>query len=96
MPAKYVLTWRARVDLEEVWEYIANDDNVAADKTIERLVDAIALLSGNPNAGRKRPTLGNDLRSFPVGSYVIFYMIAGRTVHVVRILHAARDVENLL
>ncbi len=37
--------------------------------------------------------LAADLRSFPFGRYVIFYMPVQDGIDVVRVLHSARDVD---
>jgi toxin ParE1/3/4 len=43
--------------------------------------------------GRAREELAADLRSFPFGRYVIFYMPVQDSIDVVRVLHSARDVD---
>jgi toxin ParE1/3/4 len=45
--------------------------------------------------GRERPELLADLRSFPVGRYVIFYLPRPHGIEVVRVLHGARDLKPL-
>jgi toxin ParE1/3/4 len=46
--------------------------------------------------GRSRLELAPDLRSFPVGQYVIFYLPLPKGVEIVRVLHGARDIESIL
>jgi toxin ParE1/3/4 len=46
--------------------------------------------------GRSRPELAPNLRSFPVGQYVIFYLPLAKGVEIVRVLHGARDFESIL
>jgi len=46
--------------------------------------------------GRSRPGLATDLRSLPVGRYVIFYVPLPKGVEIVRVLHGARDIESVL
>jgi toxin ParE1/3/4 len=36
-----------------------------------------------------------NLRSFPVGSYVIFYRPIEEGIEVIRVLHSARDIEDI-
>ena len=43
--------------------------------------------------GRARDELAPDVRSFPFGRYVIFYMPLDDGIDVVRVLHGARDVD---
>jgi toxin ParE1/3/4 len=46
--------------------------------------------------GRERTELAPALRSFPIGSYVIFYRPIPDGVEIARILNASRDIEALL
>jgi len=47
----------------------------------------------HPDAGRRRYELLDDLRSLPVGRYLIFYLQDDVCLRIVRVLHGARDVE---
>jgi toxin ParE1/3/4 len=53
-------------------------------------------LARRPKMGRSRPELAPELRSFPVGQYVIFYLPLPKGVDIVRVLHGARDIESIL
>ena len=44
-----------------------------------------------PEIGRKRGDLTADLRSWAVGSYVVFYRPTEDGILTIRILHGARD-----
>jgi toxin ParE1/3/4 len=46
--------------------------------------------------GTPRDTLAPGLRSFPVGSYLVFYRVVPEGIEVARILHGARDLKELL
>ncbi len=65
---------RAERDLIEIWNFIATDNERAADGVLDRIEGALEMLANNPLAGRARPELGAQLRSFPVGAYVIFHL----------------------
>jgi toxin ParE1/3/4 len=43
--------------------------------------------------GRPRPEFGEELRSFVVGRYVIFYELGPAVLQVVRVMHSARDIS---
>jgi len=43
---------QAKIDLLEIWRYIAEDDLRAADRMIEKFVDAYPLLLSMPFIGR--------------------------------------------
>ena len=82
----------ARVDLAEIWSYIADDSEAAADRFLDALEVKFALLATQPRMGRQRDELRADLRSFPAGRYVIFYLANADGIELVRVLHGARDI----
>lgn len=83
---------QAETDLEEIWLFIASDNITAADRLLDRIGNAFQMLAENPQAGRQRPELGMSIRSFPVGTYVLFYEAFPNGVELVRVLHGARDI----
>lgn len=85
----------ARSDLELIHSYIAEDDLAIADNFVLELSDKFKLLSRNPSMGRRRDNLVPALRSFPHGSYVVFYFPTDYGVEIFRVLHGARDIESI-
>lgn len=53
------------------------------------------LLAQNPEMGRTRDELKEDLRSFAVGNYIIFYQSLQEGIQVVRVLHGAMDIPEI-
>jgi toxin ParE1/3/4 len=49
-----------------------------------------------PASGRLRDELRPGVRSFPVGSYVVFYRAVAGTIEVLRVLHESRDIDTAL
>ncbi|MGJ4925981.1 type II toxin-antitoxin system RelE/ParE family toxin [Bradyrhizobium sp. HKCCYLS2038] len=94
MQSSRLLRPQAREDALEIWQYIAADNETAANALLHRFDRAIRTLADNPLAGRERPELGRDIRSFPVGNYILFYIPTTNAIEVVRILHAARDITT--
>lgn len=86
----------ARADLAEIWDYIAQDDPKRATTFLRNLESVFETLASQPMMGRERPELGEGLRSFPVGRYVVYYQPWPDGVDIVRVLHAARDVARLI
>jgi toxin ParE1/3/4 len=84
----------AEADLLDIWNFIANDNPEKADSLLERIDRKIKTLAENPDIGRKRNELLMDLRSFPVGNYLIFYRSINQGIEVIRILHGARDIPS--
>ncbi len=92
---KYSLSRQARQDIDETLIFIAADNIDAAAAFNDRLDDAFSMLGDNPTAGRERSELNEGLRSFPVGSHLIFYRIWAKKITIVRVLHSARDLDEL-
>jgi len=86
---------RASSDLIEIWGYIADDSVANADAFIDKLYQAIQVLARQPGSGRHREELAPGIQSFPFGRYIIFYRVVAGAVEIVRVLHGARDIENI-
>ena len=78
----------------DIWRYIAADNEAAADRMLDRLTDVMNMLARQPEAGRRRSELLGGLRSFPAGTYVIFYRIGDATIDVIRVLSGYRDLTE--
>ena len=50
----------------------------------------------NPSGYRRRPELSGGLRSSAHGNYVIFFESTTDLVTIIRILHGARDIPEVL
>jgi len=90
-----VLRPLAASDLAELWDYIASDSADQADAFIDVIDRKFLALATRKEMGRSRPELGEGLRSFPVGRYVIFYRAQGDGIEVVRVLHSARELSEI-
>src|SRR3989304_10024321 len=93
--SRYRLSDHARDDLDEIWLYNAADDPTAADRFIDKLIRKIGTLADSPGVGPWRPELAPDLRSFPIGSFLILYRPAPDTIEVIRILSSHRDLTGV-
>ncbi|HEY1719123.1 MAG TPA: type II toxin-antitoxin system RelE/ParE family toxin [Verrucomicrobiae bacterium] len=82
-------------DLEEIKDYISQDNPDAAVRLILLIREKCGLLSQQPGIGRDRSDVLSGLRGFPVGNYVIFYQPTNDGIAVVRVLHGARDIPEL-
>lgn len=60
-----------------------------------RFDQTLSTLTSQPNLGRARPELAVDLRSFPVGNYVLFYIPSPKAITVVRVLEGHRDIDAI-
>jgi len=93
----FVLTPRAERDLNQIWDYIAADNLRAANRVLKALESAMRKLAQNPSLGHWREDLADKRHRFHlVYSYLIVYRYESKPLQVIRVLHAARDVQNLI
>ena len=93
----------AKNDLLEIVGYIGNElqNPVAAERFVEKLFSAAEELCGFPYAHQVyipiKP-LENEYRRVLVGNYFLFYTVDERkkTVTVVRVIYARRDIDRRL
>jgi toxin ParE1/3/4 len=93
--ASVVFAPAAEADLELIHDYIAAENPAAAAALVTRLEDLAARLADALGMGRARPDLLPTLRSFPFGTYLLFYRPSDKGIEVVRVLHGARDIPAL-
>jgi toxin ParE1/3/4 len=100
----YRLAWRARQDVLQIWQYIAGDNEPAADRFIDLLMRQFSLLGANPHIGRRRDDLREEYRSFPAGQYLVLYRVlnsAGehpislQRVEIMHVIHSKRDIDSI-
>lgn len=85
----------AEADLLEIWSYLFEKSERAADRITDEITDRYALLCEFPLSGRRRAEFGINYRSLPVGNYVIFYRVLETKLEISRVLHGSRDTSNL-
>lgn len=86
----------ARSDIKSIFKYLNEARPGGALRMKQRFSRAFLLLSEQPRSGRKRISLGKNMRSFPALPYMIYYEIRTAEVLAVRVLHGARDAEAIL
>jgi toxin ParE1/3/4 len=82
-------------DLIAIWRYIAADNPTAATRFLERLDRRIESLASNPFLGERQPQFGENARRIVEGHYLIFYDVLPDAVHVLRVFHGARKLDEL-
>jgi toxin ParE1/3/4 len=83
----------AKGDLADIWSYIAADNPRAADRLVSNVIEHCEMLARLPGVGRLRADLAPELRSFPVGDYVVFYLVNKGGIFVVRVLSGYRNLD---
>ena len=82
----------AEVDLDAIWEFIAEDSLEAADRVLDAIDATIAALVPFPHQGHRRPDLTQrPLRFTSAGNYLIAYAPDKRPLWVVGVFHGRRN-----
>ena len=93
---KMLIRPQARVDLLEIWHYIANDSIAVANAVGDELETAIRRLAESPGIGHMRPDVREPrYRFWTVYSYLIAYRYDDETLTVVRVIHGRRNFRQL-
>jgi toxin ParE1/3/4 len=90
------ITPLAANDIEEIGDYIAEDNPIRAESFVSELRAQCEKICTNPTGYRQRPDLAKFLRSCAHGNYVIFFEYKVDQVTIIRVLHGARDIPELL
>jgi toxin ParE1/3/4 len=85
----------AKVDLDDIWFYIAQDNPNNADRFLDQIQETSLSLANYPQMGTIRNELKADLRSHPIGNYLIFYFPLENGIDIVRVLHRSRNIGIL-
>ena len=96
MPARRVDTsQKADVDLQQILDYTrerwGDEQRFRYSNVINR---SMRHLKKFPFAGRDRSDLSPDVRSYPAGEHIIFYLVREDHLYIVRILHSSEDVAS--
>jgi plasmid stabilization system protein ParE len=90
------LTPQARVDLLEIWHYIAPQSLQNANKVWEDLKAGIRKVAESPWLGHVRKDVDDaNLRFFAVHSFVIAYRPDTKPLKIVRIVSGYRDFAKI-
>lgn len=88
------ITDHADADLLSIYAHIysaTSSEELAADIVLKIRAKCTSV-SEAPELGRPRDEFRPGVRSTRIYSYIILYEIAHQTIHILRILHGARDI----
>ena len=95
--SSFRITPSASRDLDEIYDFVAAENLPAAGRILERFLKAFRTLAGMPGMGHFRPDLTEEpLRFWLVSSYLIVYRPETEPLEIIRVLHGARDLAELL
>lgn len=83
-------------DLHSIWQYIYEQAQsaVPADRVISMIADTAETYACRPDLGILRPELVPEVRCFPVGRYVVFYVPVEGGLEIVQVIHGSRDLPR--
>src|SRR5690242_4533878 len=92
----YVLHPQAYIDLDRIWDFIAEDSLDAADRLREQIYNSIAILVQFPHQGHWRLDIASKhIRFQTVGNYLIAYAPDENPLLVVAVLHGRRSPRTI-
>jgi len=87
----------ASEDLQQLEDFIARDSVLHAVNFIDRIVESAEKLKESPQVGRVVPEFGQpELRELIFRGYRIVYLFKNDAVTVLRVVHGARDLAELV
>ena len=87
---------QARVDLLEIWHFIAQDSVDAANRVGDEFESAIHSLTETPGKGHVRADVKNaQLRFWGLYSYLIAYRFDDESLTIIRVVHGRKNFRRL-
>lgn len=97
---QYQFTPEATDDLFAIWSFIAEGSVAAADRVEKAIYAACILVANSPEIGGVRRELTDLPVRFwlvqPYQNYFIVYDPQTKPLHIIRILHGARNLPSIL
>ena len=97
MSAGYRLSQTAEAELEEILLFVAEQSGI--DRALHvhgRFVDAFEHLAKMPGSGSKRSITGDRVRWWRVFDWIVLYEWQSTPVTILRVIHGARDLYQIL
>ena len=90
-----ILKRLAANDIDDIAAYIQQDNPARAESFTDEISDKIAAIAERPLTFPARDDIAIGLRVALLGNYSIFFRIENDHVEIIRVVHGARDIENL-
>jgi antitoxin ParD1/3/4 len=96
----YVLTPLAKADIFDIWTYIAENSETAADQVEQAIYEAFGFLAQGPLRGHSRPDLTPrplrfwTLTRYP--NYTVIYRPDTAPLQIIAVLHGKRNIRRVI
>ena len=94
---RVVWTEPAETDLGDLFDYIARDSAIYAERFVDRILDAVVKLAELPRVGRQVPEANADhIRELIVQSQRVIYAIddSNDTINILALVHVRQDLQG--
>lgn len=88
---RIVWTKKAEKQLDQIFEYIASDSTLYAQRTVSQIIEEAESISLNSRKGRKVPEYQrDDIREVFHHPYRIIYLLKDDIIEILSVIHGAR------
>ena len=95
-PLKVEFSPTALFDLEDIANYIARDNPIAAERWVDKLVAAAEKAASHPRSGRAVPEVEDQkIREVIVGEYRVIYRVDEKRLLVLTVIEGHRRLRGL-
>lgn len=91
----YVFSKLAVRDLNEICDFIAQNNVKAASKLFDAIRQKCKLFASFPDMGKDYAWISSDLRGFVIDDYIVFYYPREEGIDIVRVANGRRDLKAL-
>jgi antitoxin ParD1/3/4 len=96
----FAFTPRAKSDLFEIWAYVAENNEDAASRVEQAILDGCSFIARNPLLGHPRPDLtARPVRFWTVTrcpNYATVYRSETSPLEIIAVLHGKRNIPRIL
>ena len=83
-------------DLQSLRHYIAQDNAVAANKVVKKILHSIEMLSEQPGIGRQGRVVNTRELIVSGTPYIVPYRVKNNVIEILRVFHCAMQWPELL
>lgn len=88
---KIAFSPEAKRDLDDIFDYILDDNPQMAKIVLERIRERVLSLLEMPHQGRPGRVVGTRELIVPRTPFVVPYQLVGSTIEILRVYHGARQ-----
>ena len=87
---------RAEQDIFEIGYYLGERNPFASEQLLSKIYKSCDNLQNFPFIGQQCDEISIGIRYLVIGNYLVFYKVNNQMVRILRILHSARHLPEIL